>query len=181
MRPLRRDRDRLRAISYTATEDGGEIMTMKEGAMSTSTTSALGERLSSVEREIAEIRAAPARAQAERLPPLTKLASKRTGRAVSDTRRMNVSSTGAQANPWSGGPSISADRCFVAFSSDASNLVKEDTNATGDDDSGDVFVHDRRTGKTTRVSVSLEILVLRHELAIARRQLGQTRTPRRGR
>ena len=45
-------------------------------------------------------------------------------------------------------PSISADGRFVAFSSDASNLVPGDTNGRGD-----VFVHDRQTGTTERVSV----------------------------
>ena len=46
------------------------------------------------------------------------------------------------------GPSISADGRFVAFSSFASNLVEDDTNATWD-----VFVHDRESSTTERVSV----------------------------
>ena len=46
-------------------------------------------------------------------------------------------------------PSISADGRFVAFGSDANNLVPGDTNGTTD-----VFVHDRFTHETTRVSVS---------------------------
>ena len=41
-----------------------------------------------------------------------------------------------------------ADARFVAFESDASNLVQGDTNAARD-----IFVHDRQTGETTRVSV----------------------------
>ncbi len=44
---------------------------------------------------------------------------------------------------------ISADGRFVAFSSFASNLVAGDTNGTWD-----VFVHDRQTGTTERVSVA---------------------------
>src|SRR5687768_9773023 len=46
----------------------------------------------------------------------------------------------AQANGHSHDPSISADGRYVAFSSDASNLVSGDTNGATD-----VFVHDRDT------------------------------------
>jgi Tol biopolymer transport system component len=66
-----------------------------------------------------------------------------------ETRRVSVSSSGAQGNHRSGAPSISADGRFVAFWSYASNLVDGDTNR-----SRDVFVHDLRTGETRRVSVS---------------------------
>ncbi|HEX2698849.1 MAG TPA: hypothetical protein VHM89_01425 [Acidimicrobiales bacterium] len=45
-------------------------------------------------------------------------------------------------------PSISADGRWVAFSSLASNLVPGDTNGAAD-----VFLHDRETGTTTRISV----------------------------
>ena len=45
-------------------------------------------------------------------------------------------------------PSISADGRYVAFDSNATNLVPGDTNGYDD-----VFVHDRQTGQTTRVSV----------------------------
>src|SRR2546430_14712826 len=45
-------------------------------------------------------------------------------------------------------PAISGDSRFVAFASNASNLVKKDTNGTTD-----VFVHDRVTGRTVRASV----------------------------
>jgi len=45
-------------------------------------------------------------------------------------------------------PSISADGKFIAFTSDASNLVTGDTNATSD-----VFVYDVANQTTTRVSV----------------------------
>ncbi len=63
--------------------------------------------------------------------------------------RVSVSSEGAQANSGSGEPSLSADGRFVAFLSRATNLVPGDTNIAED-----VFVHDRLTGETTRVSVS---------------------------
>lgn len=46
-------------------------------------------------------------------------------------------------------PAISADGRYVAFASDATNLVTGDTN-----NAFDVFVHDRQTGATTRVSVA---------------------------
>jgi len=55
----------------------------------------------------------------------------------------------AQANGASSAPSISADGRFVAFCSEASNLVPGDTNGASD-----VFVRDRLTGHTERVSVS---------------------------
>jgi Tol biopolymer transport system component len=70
------------------------------------------------------------------------------------TERVSVSSRGEQGNGHSGvigfrsKPSISADGRFVAFSSEATNLVEGDTNGVVD-----VFVHDRATGATTRVSV----------------------------
>ena len=69
------------------------------------------------------------------------------------TERVSVASNETQADegivPSSGGPSISGDGRFVAFLSAASDLVPEDTN-----DAGDVFVHDRQTGQTERVSVA---------------------------
>lgn len=55
----------------------------------------------------------------------------------------------AQANADSGDPSISADGRFVVFESFATNLVTGDTNGFLD-----IFVHDRQTGLTQRVSVS---------------------------
>ena len=49
------------------------------------------------------------------------------------TRRVSVSSAGIQGNDNSGGrSSISADGRYVAFTSDASNLVANDTNGTTD-------------------------------------------------
>ena len=46
-------------------------------------------------------------------------------------------------------PALSADGRIVAFQSDASNLVANDTNGAMD-----VFVHDRQSGTTERVSVN---------------------------
>jgi Tol biopolymer transport system component len=63
--------------------------------------------------------------------------------------RVSVSSSGVQANGESNSPAISSDGRYVAFDSDASNLVSGDTNGRRD-----VFVHDRQTGQTTRVSIS---------------------------
>ena len=62
--------------------------------------------------------------------------------------RVSVDSAGGQANGGNFAPAISASGRYVAFESDASNLVAGDTNR-----SDDVFVHDRRTGATERVSV----------------------------
>lgn len=70
-------------------------------------------------------------------------------RYTGETSHVSVSSSGAQANRYSEYPSISADGRYVAFHSYANNLVSGDTNL-----SIDVFVHDRQTGETIRVSVS---------------------------
>lgn len=64
------------------------------------------------------------------------------------TERISVANGGAEANNWSAGSAISAGGRFVAFSSQASNLVSGDTNGTYD-----VFVHDRWKGTTQLVSV----------------------------
>ena len=65
------------------------------------------------------------------------------------TERVSVSSTESQAVGHSGGPSVSGSGRYVAFSSLASNLVPEDSN-----ERQDVFVRDRGTGTTERVSLS---------------------------
>ena len=70
-------------------------------------------------------------------------------RKIGRTTRVSVSSTGRQGNGGSIEPSISANGRFVAFASDASNLVRGDTNGTTD-----IFIHDRLTGTTARVNVS---------------------------
>ncbi len=69
-------------------------------------------------------------------------------RQTGATTRVSVSSAGAQATDFSEAPSISGDGRYVAFQSNAANLVPGDTNGN------DVFVHDRQTGATTRVSVA---------------------------
>src|SRR5439155_1129649 len=70
-------------------------------------------------------------------------------RVTGTTERVSVSSAGAEANGTSFAPAISADGRFVAFPSEATNLVPGDTNGATD-----VLVRDRRTGTTERVSVS---------------------------
>ncbi len=77
-------------------------------------------------------------------------------RSTGITERVSVSSSGAEGNAPSGEfktshyeSSISSDGQFVAFTSDASNLIAVDNNGVTD-----VFVHDRSTKKTTRVSKS---------------------------
>jgi hypothetical protein len=70
-------------------------------------------------------------------------------RQTAQTTRVSVSSSGEQGNQAAWTSDISGDGRFVAFHTYASNLVAGDTNNTGD-----VFVHDRDTGQTTRVSVS---------------------------
>jgi len=71
-------------------------------------------------------------------------------RLTEKTTRISVDSTGTQGNAGTdfGRIGISADGRYIAFTSYASNLVPGDTNARRD-----VFVHDRRSGQTTRVSV----------------------------
>jgi len=70
-------------------------------------------------------------------------------RQTGETTRVDVSSDGKQARILpSHGTSISADGRYAVFTSEAANLVPGDTN-----DATDVFVHDRQTGETTRVSV----------------------------
>ena len=65
------------------------------------------------------------------------------------TSRVSVDSSGAQALPSGSAQAvISADGRFVAFWSQANNLVPGDTN-----NCADTFVHDLQTGATTRVSV----------------------------
>ena len=75
-------------------------------------------------------------------------------RRTGTTERTSVSSAGKQGGADRTGngsnlPAISADGRFVAFHSADSNLVRGDTNRTFD-----IFVRDRKTHRTTRVSVS---------------------------
>ena len=64
------------------------------------------------------------------------------------TTRVSVDSAGNQGNISSGTPSISADGRFVAFNSDASNIVPGIPTMPAD-----IFVRDRLTNTTTHVSV----------------------------
>src|SRR5947209_1614213 len=70
-------------------------------------------------------------------------------RQTGTTERVSVASDGTEGNAASAGATLSADGRFVAFHSAATNLVAGDTNGTND-----VFVHDRQTGTTERVSVN---------------------------
>jgi len=84
-----------------------------------------------------------------RLPILLLLASlPGAALAAQATTRASVDSAGAEANDFSDFPAISADGRYVAFRSYASNLVPGDGNSQHD-----IFVHDRATGRTERVSV----------------------------
>ena len=66
------------------------------------------------------------------------------------TQRVSVASDGTQGDNFSGYyTAISADGNYIAFESAASNLVSGDTNQKID-----VFVRNRQTGETTRVSVA---------------------------
>ena len=62
--------------------------------------------------------------------------------------RISVSSAGSQANGPSSHPSVSGNGRYVAFQSDATNLVAGDTNGTTD-----IFVRDLVTNVTTLASV----------------------------
>jgi Tol biopolymer transport system component len=69
-------------------------------------------------------------------------------RTTSETTRVSVTSSGLQTFQRSYMPAISADGRYVAFISEGQFLVPNDTNLTVD-----VFLHDRQTAITTRVSV----------------------------
>ena len=75
-------------------------------------------------------------------------ASPALGHPPGVTERVSIGPGGAAADNDALLPAISGDGRYVAFWSYASTLVAGDTNATGD-----VFVHDRSTGVTERVSV----------------------------
>jgi tricorn protease-like protein len=65
------------------------------------------------------------------------------------TTRVSVASDGAAANGTSAEAALSDNGRYVAFVSDATNLVDADGN--GQDD---IFVHDLKTGRTERVNVA---------------------------
>jgi Tol biopolymer transport system component len=79
------------------------------------------------------------------------------------TEPVSVSSSGVLSDGISIDPTISADGKYVVFTSDATNLVQGDTNqcdyglldeTSRPGDCPDIFVRDRETGLTERVSVS---------------------------
>ena len=72
-------------------------------------------------------------------------------RQLQTTERISVATDGTQSDGFSRAPSISADGRYVSYDSMATNLVADDTNKRGD-----VFVFDRETQTTTRVSLSTE-------------------------
>lgn len=65
------------------------------------------------------------------------------------TTRESVSSAGVPGSQGCNQPNLSADGRYACFTSPSPDLVANDTNGLGD-----VFVHDRVTGQTTRVSVA---------------------------
>jgi TolB protein len=76
------------------------------------------------------------------------LLSGRAVAAVPPSARVSVDASGGDADGPSADPSLSDNGRFVAFSSDASDLVAGDGNGVRD-----VFVRDRATATTVRVSV----------------------------
>lgn len=70
-------------------------------------------------------------------------------RLTGATTRVSRGPGGVQANGASSSPAIADDGRYVAFASEASNLVVGDTN-----EASDIFVYDRVTTVTTRMSVA---------------------------
>jgi len=68
-------------------------------------------------------------------------------RTTGDVEQVSVASDGTPGDFLSSDPTISLDGRYVAFQSEASNLVGDDTNTVYD-----VFVRDRASGTTTLVS-----------------------------
>ena len=64
------------------------------------------------------------------------------------TERLSVDTTGSDADSASSNPSTSSNGSYVAFQSDATDLV-----AGGSNGSMHIFVRDRQTPTTTQVSV----------------------------
>jgi Tol biopolymer transport system component len=71
-------------------------------------------------------------------------------RQTGTTERVSVGTDGSQADLGAGGGSISADGRYVAFYSQAANLLGPSGDTNG---AVDIFVRDRQTGITERVSV----------------------------
>ena len=72
-------------------------------------------------------------------------------RQLGTTRRVSVATGGGEGNGHSFAASIFPYGGFVAFLSEASNLVAGDTNGVGD-----IFLHNLTTGETTRLSVATD-------------------------
>ena len=70
-------------------------------------------------------------------------------RQNNEIERVSLTNDGNEGNGGSFFPAISGDGRFVVFSSEASNLVVGDSN-----ERLDIFVYDRQTGTTQRVSVA---------------------------
>ena len=70
-------------------------------------------------------------------------------RQIGTTERVSLGGGGAQANGFSEGASISGNGRFVSFSSDADNFLSNDTNG-----STDIFVYDRDNDSIERVSIA---------------------------
>jgi Tol biopolymer transport system component len=85
------------------------------------------------------------------------------GRATGQTSRVSVASDGTEANWESWGPALSADGRYVAHHSGVSNWPESSPaagidpavgNEVGIHNASDIFLHDRGTAQTTRVSVA---------------------------
>jgi Tol biopolymer transport system component len=72
-------------------------------------------------------------------------------RQTNTTTILSVAPNGTPGNSHSHHPRISADGRYVAFDSDANNLVTGDTNGHRD-----IFIRDRQTNTTTLVSVATD-------------------------
>ena len=70
-------------------------------------------------------------------------------RTTGAIERVSLSSSGTQSTNDSDSPALSGDGRYVTFASTATNLVSGDTNAKAD-----IFLRDRQTSATTRLSVS---------------------------
>jgi Tol biopolymer transport system component len=71
--------------------------------------------------------------------------------AATTTNRVSIATNGTQGNDHSRKPALSADGRRVAFYSFASTLVNGDSNQASD-----IFLHDRTTHTTTRLSLSTD-------------------------
>jgi Tol biopolymer transport system component len=75
----------------------------------------------------------------------------RRDRTTSTTIRVSASAGGTAANGYAGGVAMSANGNIVAFTSDATNLVANDTNGTGD-----VFVRNVSAGTVVRANLKAD-------------------------